>query len=630
MSHAADATPLPAEERDDRYPAGIPYIVGNEGAERFSYYGMRAILAVYLASLFMGFLTAEQVGEAATKEARAHATEIVHLFMAGVYMFPLIGAILSDRLLGKYRVILWVSLIYVAGHAVLAVAGRFGETGNLEAAEIGFYVGLGLIAIGSGGIKPCVSANVGDQFTKKNHHLVSKIFQIFYWIINFGSFFSTIITPILYTEFGAEVAFGVPGILMALATLIFWMGRRKFIHIPASPGGKVGLLDTFSTVLLFTPIFSIIVGYFVMWPNLKHELDKTGEALSAGTFMAHYALPLVLTVGLFVLGFALFTMRQKIKQDNGFLAVLVWSFKNRHRRKPGQSFFDPARERFGKDAGDGPPAVLKIMLVFSMVSVFWALFDQHASTWIWQAQRMDLAFTAPATLGVAIIAAVLILAAYGGTWLFLHLSNKQIPAAMTKLVLGGTVAALAIAGVVDLFSGETISVALDAAQISAMNPLMVMILIPFLSVVVFKPLERRGRKVKPLVKMTIGMFMAALAFVVAALVQEAIEANGDGQVHVLWQVIQYLIMTTAEVLVSVTGLEFAYTQAPRAMKSTIMGFWLLGVTGGNLLVAFLAPLQESMPLSAFFFLFAGLMAGAAVIFMIMASVYKGRSYLQEG
>ena len=88
-------------------------------------------------------------------------------------------------------------------------------------------------------------------------------------------------------------------------------------------------------------------------------------------------------------------------------------------------------------------------------------------------------------------------------------------------------------------------------------------------------------------------------------------------------------MTVSEVLVSITGLEFAYTQAPRAMKSTIMSFWLLCITFGNLLVAFLAPLQKTIQLSQFFWLFAGLMAGAATIFMLLALTYKGKAYLQH-
>ena len=232
MTDTADMSEVRGGFKRLLYPPGIPFIVGNEGAERFSYYGMRAVLYMYLTALFVVFREEALVPAAELGAAKAKATEVTHLFFAGVYLFPLIGAILSDRLWGKYNVILWVSLIYCAGHAVLAVAGRLGSQGNVGAAEMGMYIGLGLIAIGSGGIKPCVSANVGDQFTAENSSLVTRVFQIFYFIINFGSFFSTLLTPLLYRFVGPEVAFGVPGILMGVATLLFWMGRSKIVLFP--------------------------------------------------------------------------------------------------------------------------------------------------------------------------------------------------------------------------------------------------------------------------------------------------------------------------------------------------------------------------------------------------------------
>jgi POT family proton-dependent oligopeptide transporter len=187
MAKPIDSSP---PDRSDRMPPGVPYIVGNEGAERFSFYGMKAILKVYLIALFVRFVDESTVSTDAVAEAEARSTEIVHLFVAGTYAFPLLGAIISDRLWGKYNTIFWISLIYCAGHAVLAVAGRLGVMQQYDAAEWSMYLGLGLIAVGAGGIKPCVSANVGDQFTASNAHLVTKVFQIFYFIINYGSFFS--------------------------------------------------------------------------------------------------------------------------------------------------------------------------------------------------------------------------------------------------------------------------------------------------------------------------------------------------------------------------------------------------------------------------------------------------------
>jgi len=626
---AANATTV---ERDNRFPAGIPYIVGNEGAERFSYYGMRQILYIYLTALFIGFVAEGSVDPGLLSQAKIKATQWTHLFMAGVYLFPMIGAILADRLLGKYRVIFWVSLIYVAGHATLAIGGRFASMNNLGGAEFAMVAGLALVAIGSGGIKPCVSANVGDQFTAKNSHLVSKVFQIFYFIINFGSFFASILTPWFYKQFGPEVAFGVPGILMAIAAVVFWLGRNKFIKVPPNPGGKLGQIDFFASTLLVVPL---LLGVYVALEeseNVVHAVTNGGTSAffaELGSIATHYWWIALLGFLTLVAGFALAHIRQGLKEDTGFLAVMFYSFRHRKDRLAGEDFWGPARRHFGDEAADGPPAVLRIMVVFSMVSVFWALFDQHSSTWVEQAKSMNLQWTVPSLIwNQWVVPATIIGALFGATWLFSWVSNFVLP----KAVRIGIPILLGVWGVVVLIlqmnSGVSTTLNLLPAQIAALNPLLVMIIIPTLNVLVYGPFEKAGRPLKPLHRMSIGMFLAGLAFVAVALIQNRIEAAGPGVIPVLWQLIPYTIITTAEVLVSITGLEFAYTQAPRAMKSTIMGFWLLCVTFGNVLVAFLAPLQ-SLSLTTFFWTFASLMAAAAVIFTILASFYKGKSYLQS-
>jgi POT family proton-dependent oligopeptide transporter len=616
--------------RDDRFPPGIPYIVGNEGAERFSFYGMRQLLYVYLCSLFVGF--AVNAPEAQNKLAEVHATQVTHLFIAGVYLFPMIGAILADRLLGKYRVILWVSLIYCAGHAALALAGRAGTAGNLSLATTALYAGLILVSLGSGGIKPCVSANVGDQFTEKNAHLVTRIFQVFYFIINFGSFFATLLTPWLYKNYGPEVAFGVPGILMAVATVVFWIGRNKFVRVPPHPGGKLGLLDFLASSLLASPLLVLVaVGATVAEEIVQAAMsDRAGaiavalEHVAAG-FWPHA----LIAAGGFALGALLFVVRQQIQQDTGFFATLLYCFRHRGDRQPGEDFWSPARARFGEEAADGPPAVLRIVVVFSMVSVFWALFDQHSSTWVEQARAMNLTLSVPSTVWEVwawpgSIAASL----FGALWLFLWVGNRPLPRRTTLAFLG--LLGLWGLGAVgwQLARGGRETITMLPAQISAANPLFVMIVIPLLNLFVYQPLERRGRPLPPLQRIAVGLFLASLAFVTVALLQARIQTVGRGEVHVLWQIIPYFILTAAEVLVSVTGLEFAYTQAPRAMKSTIMGFWLLCISFGNVLVAFLAPLQ-TLSLATFFWTFASLMAIAAVVFVILAARYRGKTYLQQ-
>ncbi len=209
-------------------PEGIPYIVGNEAAERFSYYGMRAILVVFMTQQLMN--SSGQLDVMSEQEAQGH----FHLFVSAVYIMPFFGALLADGLLGKYRTIIGLSLIYCLGHFSLA----------LDDTRLGLMLGLGLIAIGAGGIKPCVSAHVGDQFGINNRHLIGTVFSWFYFSINLGAFAAMLIIPWLLDLYGASVAFAVPGILMLLATLTFWSGRYRFVHIP--PAGMSFVKEVFS------------------------------------------------------------------------------------------------------------------------------------------------------------------------------------------------------------------------------------------------------------------------------------------------------------------------------------------------------------------------------------------------
>ena len=209
-------------------PGGIPYIVGNEAAERFSFYGMRAILVVFMTQYLVDSSGALDV------MSEAEAKGWYHLFVSAVYLTPLLGALLSDGLLGKYRTIILLSLLYCAGHAALA----------LDDTRWGLVAGLAMIALGAGGIKPCVSSHLGDQFGQSNQGLLSRAFAWFYFAINLGAFFSSLATPWMLARFGSTVAFGVPGVLMLVATLTFWAGRHKFVHIP--PGGRKFLKEAFS------------------------------------------------------------------------------------------------------------------------------------------------------------------------------------------------------------------------------------------------------------------------------------------------------------------------------------------------------------------------------------------------
>ncbi len=236
--------PLPSSS----IPSGISFIVANEAAERFSYYGMRAILVVFMTQYLMNSSGALDV--MSENEAQGY----FHLFVSAVYFMPILGALLADGIIGKYRTIIFLSLFYCAGHFALA----------LDDTRMGLLMGLGLIALGAGGIKPCVSSHLGDQFGASNHHLLSRVFGWFYFSINIGAFVAMLVIPWLLDKFGASFAFAVPGVLMLIATFFFWRGRYHFVHIP--PAGTDFIKEVLSpfglkivfrlgTIYLFIAVF---------------------------------------------------------------------------------------------------------------------------------------------------------------------------------------------------------------------------------------------------------------------------------------------------------------------------------------------------------------------------------------
>lgn len=431
----------------DGLPPGIPYIIGNEAAERFSFYGMKTILVVFMTKYLVD--SSGVIDPMNDEDAKFW----FHLFVSAAYFTPIMGAFAADWLFGKYRTILYLSVLYCFGHLALA----------LDESRLGLAVGLGLIAFGTGAIKPCVSAHVGDQFGRRNSHLLSKIYGWFYVAINMGAFFSTLLTPWLLDRFGSGWAFGVPGILMALATFVFWLGRNTFVHIP--PRGPAVFREAFT--------------------------------------------------------------------------------------------------------GVGLRSLLNLLPVYLLVAVFWSLFDQTGSSWVLQAESMDR----------------------------------------------------------NVFGVELLS-----SQIQAANPFMILVLVPLFAYVIY-PAINRVFTLTPLRKIGLGMFLTVGSFAIIAMAEQWIQ---DGAVpSISWQVLAYLILTAAEVMVSITCLEFSYTQAPNSMKSIVMAFYLLSVTLGNFIAAGVNAIisnedgTSKLPGASYYWFFVGLMAVAAALFVVVAYFYRGQTFIQD-
>jgi POT family proton-dependent oligopeptide transporter len=277
---------MQAANSSEKMPAGIPFIVANEFAERFCFYGINAILSIYLTS-YLHF-------------GDARATSWQSLFKVGAYFFPLIGAAIADALWGKYRTILVFSLIYSFGCAVLALGAESTTT---------LALGLGLVALGTGGIKPCVSTNVGDQFTSRNQHLIERAFSYFYFSINAGSSISIWFCPILLKNGHPQLAFGMPAAMMLVATLVFWLGRKRFVVVP--PAGAQWLRDIASAEGLkligrLLLIYFFVAIFWALWDQSNGQtwtLQATSDLMDKNLGFGFTVLPAQIQVvnGLLIL-----------------------------------------------------------------------------------------------------------------------------------------------------------------------------------------------------------------------------------------------------------------------------------------------------------------------------------------
>jgi POT family proton-dependent oligopeptide transporter len=320
---------------------------------------------------------------------------------------------------------------------------------------------------------------------------------------------------------------------MLIATVFFWAGRKRYVKVPPAPPDP----HSFSNV-----IRTALMARGGVTPGLA--LAITGCVLALASIAMIWVLGWKIVIALcLALVLVLFGV-----------GLGAWME------------LDNARGKHPDEAVDGVRSVLRVLVIFALVTPFWSLFDQKASTWVFQADAM----TKP-------------------TWF-------------------------------------------SPAQMQALNPALVMLIIPFNNFIVYPWLRKRGKEPSQLGRMALGMALAGLSWIVVGAMQLVID--GGEAISIAWQVLPYILLTAGEVLLSATGLEFAYSQAPASMKGVIMSFWSLAVTVGNLWVLIVnvsvkndtvlgAITQSGMSSIAFqMFFFAAFALVAALAFHLVAKRYR--------
>uniref|UniRef100_A0A8C5JR85 Solute carrier family 15 member 2 n=1 Tax=Junco hyemalis TaxID=40217 RepID=A0A8C5JR85_JUNHY len=544
------------------YPLSIAFIVVNEFCERFSYYGMRAVLTLYFLSFFHW--------------DENLSTAVYHAFSALCYFTPVIGAIMADSWLGKYKTIIYLSIVYVVGHLIKSV-GAIPSLGNQAVHVVLSMVGLFLIALGTGGIKPCVSAFGGDQFEEEHTSERSKFFSIFYLSINAGSLISTFVTPVLRGDvkcFGEDcyaLAFGVPAALMVLALVVFIAGSGLYRKTP--PQGNV-LLEVCKCI-----------GF-----ALKNRLKNRSPEIP--------------------------------KRDH---------------------WLDWASEKYSKQLIGEVKMVTRVLFLFIPLPMFWALFDQQGSRWTLQATKMNslnshsfvLQFLNPLLILVFIpifdfgLYPLINMCKLNFTKCNQVYFLPQNPAEYSKLILNGeqqslhftlqhqgltlafnytvkekSVYSLIVFEAEGSLSSRLVSVGVKCKY--SINSMAVM-------------LQWGNRLINSFAQLQCLSDCSQMVSggAVETWKSEDIKANN---VHMAWQLPQYLLISAGEVMFSITGLAFSYSQSPASMKSVLQAGWLLTVAVGNTFVLIVA---EAAPMAqwAEFVLFTVLLFAVCIIFSIMGYFY---------
>lgn len=287
---ATEAAPTTAAGVATSHPIGFFFLFAGEFAERFSYYGMRAILPLYMSDQ-MGF------GEGAGGRYYTY-------FLAACYLLPLVGGYIADNFFGKYWTIVGFSIPYIAGHLVLGIENPYAMT-----------AALGLLAMGTGVIKPNISTLLGmtyDQFRPGQEQLRTGGFQYFYMAINIGAFIAQVTVPVIRDQTGSyAMAFAVPTVFMVVALGFFAAGKRFYAvevidrkRPPEPPEqtvakirvlSQVGLL--FALVSFFWAVFDQSSYTWVFFAKTYMNLNIFGVALAPDSIQALNPFFIVLFIG---------------------------------------------------------------------------------------------------------------------------------------------------------------------------------------------------------------------------------------------------------------------------------------------------------------------------------------------
>uniref|UniRef100_H2Y7V0 Solute carrier family 15 member 2 n=1 Tax=Ciona savignyi TaxID=51511 RepID=H2Y7V0_CIOSA len=625
------------------FPKCIFFILGNEFCERYSYYGMRTILVLYLKY----YLHWDE----------DTATAVYHAFTVLAYLFPIMGAILADSWWGKYNTILWLSVVYALG-MILNTLGAIGTLGDLTVHAVLSSMGLLVIAFGTGGIKPCVSAFGGDQFDDDQENYRKSFFSLFYFAINAGSLVSTFVSPIIRVQcFGDDcyaLAFGIPAALMVVAIVSFFFGTPFYKRNP--PSGNI-FFEVPKTIGV-SRYRAISARSKAPVKDREHWMDYALETTDAKMVRdIKYVLRiLVLYIPLPVF-WALFDQQgsrwtlQAVRMDGyvGSLHILPDQMQicNPLIIVTLIPLFEvtlyPCLRHFNINFSPLRRMTLGMLLAglaFIVAALVQMMIDENLTRVPDGNQQTSLRVINSADCDVSISSQL-----YG--WDQEGSGNGGLPIPSTNVwnyfVIQKSKPSIWRQNHHSLFLNRDLFCPKDE-QFPQTTDTLEDIIKPgtftlnyqctgSIAVATYEfSLSGNEAYIFTLSSLSLSKYFSRFRILIGnpllpPQVAEGYDLNMytdvyPNDVNIFWMIPQYFIITLGEVFLSVTGLEFSYSQAPPSMKSILQSLWLLTVSIGNIIVLIVAEARLVPNQADEYFLFAGLIFAAALIFIILAIRYK--------
>ena len=558
------------------HPAGLFVLFFTEMWERFSFYGMRALLVMFFTST---------VANGGWDWTREQAMAIFGSYVGLVYLSTMLGGYFADKIIGYRWAVVIGALLMTLGHGSMALETPFF-----------IYLGLILLVFGNGFFKPNMVSIVSEMY-KDRPEKKDGAYTIFYMGVNSGAFFGIVLCGYLGEQVGWNWGFGLAGIFMLFGLIQFWLSRNIFGDIGLKPVKKeVALTDENNDTL----------NPFSIW-----QLALIGIMIVLGLVWIIFEPAKIITEG----GVDLFNFEVMGLTGNNFtilLAVVLFLFLLTYRLL---TYSQITKEK-----------MIAVTFFAFLTIFFWAIFEQSPGTLtIFANDYTNRILEGNAGTIFMIVNAAITLVPLGIiTWvLFLLFKQTFAKYAMANIVLA--ISFVIIWGIAfwmfnDQFSGETLEV--PASWFASLNSLYIITLAPLFS-------KWWESKYNPSANMkyAIGMSFLAIGMICVAIGSDGIVPGAKtASVSMIYLILVYLFITMAELCISPVGLSYVSKLVPARMIGMMFGIWYLavaiGMKGAAKFGENIDKIADEKGLSYFFWMLAIVSLAVAFISLVMSPIIK--------